>query len=68
VIRDTWADTAAAFASRAMRRLQKTAHRGEEDWQHPAGDDQLPHPHDDAQERSRYLREVTDPALPTESD
>jgi hypothetical protein len=60
VIRDSWWATAAAFAGRAKRRLQKTTHRGEEDWQHPAPAESAA-PHEEAVERSSYLREVTDP-------
>jgi hypothetical protein len=61
VIRDTWTTTIDAFVRRASRRLRKTAHRGEEeDWQHPVGDGGRG-AHDEAEERSRYLHEVTDP-------
>jgi hypothetical protein len=60
VIRDTWISTIDAFVRRAIRRLRKTTHRGEEDWQHPV-DDGGHVAHDEAEERSRYLREVTDP-------
>jgi hypothetical protein len=59
VIRATWTSTVDAFVRRAIRRLRKTTHRGEEDWQHPVDDGHTPH--DEAQERSRYLREVSDP-------
>jgi hypothetical protein len=61
VIRDSWWSTAVAFAGRAKRRLEKTTHRGEEDWQHPAPAEGSAAPHDEARERSWYLREVTDP-------
>jgi hypothetical protein len=57
VVRDRWAATATAFVGRAMRRLRKTTHRGEEDWQHPTEH------HGAASadlERARYLHEVED--------
>lgn len=60
VIRDTWTATFDAFVRRAIRRLRKTTHRGEGDWQHPVDDGGHVH-HDEALERSRYLREVGDP-------
>ena len=60
VVRDRWTTTIDAFVRRAIRRLRKTTHRGEEeDWQHPVGDGHGPD--DEAEERSRYLHEVTDP-------
>ena len=60
VIRDSWMKTADAFVRRAVRRLRKTTHRGEEDWQHPVGDRHHAD-HDETEERSRYLHEMSDP-------
>jgi hypothetical protein len=61
VIRESWGMTAGAFASRAKRRLEKTTHRGEEDWQHTRQGPSTYRP-DEAAERSTYLSEVTDEA------
>jgi hypothetical protein len=61
VIRDSWWATATAFAGRAKRRLKKTTHRGDGDWQHSPPAEGSAAPHHEARERSSYLHEVTDP-------
>lgn len=68
VIRDSWWATATALVGRANRRLHKITHRHkndhreEQDWQHAARDDRSSRPEDETEARTRYLREITDPA------